>query len=679
MLGRVVTEKPEDVSVHHILRQIENNQTLAAADHILIREPKQDTPAVIQNLLAALPDFMDAHPGQEKNVFTTLIRIGLNLVGRDVHVAQFSEAVIEKSLSILMEGISPLEDAHQEAGKAADRPFCLLTCQASTAGIVYLPISLRRSKNPLPTITSLYASLMNLGTSRHTVYWKMIEGNYCKFGNDYARGLETLRHLGFSQVSTNPVLAAKAFDEDTNLVSGLKKEVSMNPAWKENPRAHGHELVMAGTLLALWPNLEVFRPLAVLVKNRDYMVSFQLNPNVADDSKASLEDAKRAYALAREHLTAYDRSLGIQTPGKIAPNIVFKVAASSQAAREVTLQLNVSGIGTNNTVTFAVSQEVPLMVDALVGKARAIKAGRPVTRTYMTNMGGRFVSHLREEEAKRILLELASHKGENDANQIIVRLAEKLKLSSSELARLDRAATVAEKADIVCTFKNMKSLTNEAFLEVALHAGLSKEQVDELEMDLRKAGTLVARKVYLLFYEKNNHDKWLDWLEHEHKLKRAEAISALDSMDILPASKRVPEDTLDTLGSVNMCNTEFPNHARAVQVYSEKNTFDLSSFREAVLRGSETELVKRLSRIRDFVKGYESTPQISAQVHGVKASFPTQLGGVEEAQWNEFGPVKKTMTEFKDAYDKFLERCIELAGLDWEIDHWTIDFANVRA
>ena len=209
----------------------------------------------------------------------------------------------------------------------------------------------------------------------------------------------------------------------------------------------------------------------------------------------------------------------------------------------------------------------------------------------------------------------------------------------------------------------MKSLTNEAFLEVASHAGLSKEQVDELEMDLRKAGTLVARKVYLLFYEKNNHDKWLSWLEHEHMLKRAEAISALDSMDILPASKRVPEDTLDTLGSINMCNTEFPNHARVVQVYSETDTFDLRSFREAVLRGSEVDLVRRLSRIRDFVKGYESTSQISAQVHDVKASFPTQLGGVEEAQWNEFGPVKKTMTEFKDAYDKFLERCIELTEM----------------
>jgi len=660
-LGRVVTERPEDVSVHHIISQIENNQTLAAADHILVRETKEDNPAVIQGLLAALPEFMETHSELEKNVFTTLIRIGLNLVGRDVHVAQFPEAVIEKSSSILIQGIKSLEDMHRESGN--DAVDALLADMSSVNSGDSLPAYIAEKIKRSPDYRKPSRFIQEYGrVVRDIVYWKMVERNYCKFGNDYARGLETLRHLGFSQVSTNPVLAAKAFDEDTNLVSGFKKEVSRNLSWKENARAHGHEMVMAGTLLALWPNLEVFRPLAVLVNNRDYMVSFQLNPNVADDSKASLEDAKRAYTLAREHLTAYDRLLGIKTPGRIAPNIVFKVAASSEAAREVTLQLNASGIGTNNTVTFAVSQEVPLMIDALVGKARAINAGRPVTRTYMTNMGGRFVSHLREEEAKRILLEVAARKGETEANRIIVRLAEKLNLPTAELARVDHAANVGERADIVCAFKNMKSLTQEAFLEVALHTGLKKEQVEELEMDLRKAGTLVARKVYLLFYEKENHERWLSWLENEHKLKRADAVSALDSMDILPASKRVPEDTLDTLASINMCNTEFPNHAKAVQVYSEKDRFDLGSFMGAALRGSEIELVKRLSSIKDFVKGYESTPRISEEVKKVKAAFPTQLGGMEEAEWNEFGPVKKTMTEFKGAYDKFLERCVELAA-----------------
>ena len=649
------------MSVHHIIRQIENDQTLAAADHILVRDTKQDTPAIIQGLLIALPEFVERRPALEKNMFTALIRIGLNLVGRDVYVAKFPQTIIEKSSSALIQGIKPLEDMRREAGNAA--VDTLLADMSSVNNGDSLPAYIAEKIKKSHDYRKPSRFIEEFGrAARSTVYWKMVDGNLCKFGNDYARGLETLRHLGFSQVSTNPVLAAKAFDEDKNLVSGLMKEIIKNPAWNENPRAHGHEMVMAGTLLALWANLEVFRPLAILANNRDYMVSFQLNPNVADDSKASLEDAKRAYSLAREHLTAYDRSLGIQTPGKIAPNIVFKVAASSQAAREVTLQLNASGIGTNNTVTFAVSQEIPLMIDALVGKARAISSGRPVTRTYMTNMGGRFVSHLREEEARRIILEVASHKSEADAERVITRLADGLKLPSSELARVEQAASIAQKADIVCAFKNLKSLTHEAFLEAASEANFTKREIEELEIDLKRAGTLVARKVYVLFYEQHNHEKWLHWLQNEHKLERAEAVSVLDSMDILPASKRVPEDTLDTLASINMCNTEFPNHAKAVQVYSETDAFDLSRFREAALRGSEPELVKRLSRITDFVKGYESTLRINEEVHKVNAVFPTQLGGMEAVEWTEFGPVKKTMTEFKGAYDAFLARCVELAG-----------------
>lgn len=661
LLGKAVTERPENVSVHHIIGQVENHETLAAADHILVRAAKQDTPSVIHGLLIALPNFMDQHPELGKSAFTTLIRIGLNLVGRDVYVAKFPERVIEDSSSVLIQGIKRLEDIHREYGNAAVDN--LLADMSSVNNGDSLPAYIAETIKESQDYRKPSRFIEEFGrVSRDMVYWKMVEGSLCKFGNDYARGLETLRHLGFSQVSTNPVLAAKAFDEDKNLVSGLMREISKNPAWKADPRAHAHEMVMAGTLLALWPNLEVFRPLAVLANNLDYMVSFQLNPNVADDAKASLEDARRAYALACEHLTAYDRSLGIESPGKVAPNIVFKVAASSEAAREVTLQLNASGIGTNNTVTFAVSQEVPLMIDALVGKARAISAGRPVTRTYMTNMGGRFVSHLREEEAKRILLEVASRKGETDANRIIIRLAEKLKVPSSELVRVEQAADISQKADIVCAFKNMKSLTHEGFLEAALHAGLSKKQVEDLEIDLRKAGTLVARKVYLLYYDNGNHEKWLNWLEKEHKLKRAEAVSVLDSMDILPASKRVPEDTLDTLASINMCNTEFPNHAKAVQVYSETDTFDLKTFREAALRGSEPGFVRRLSSITDFVKGYESTLRINEEVDKTHAVFPTQLGGMEASEWINFGPVKKTMAEFKGAYDAFLERCVELVG-----------------
>ena len=667
VLGKVLeVSRPVgvEVSAHHILKQIELDQTLAGADHILVREPKDELPIVVHELMNKLPEFIAEHPGVEENVFTTLIRIGLNLVGRDSYVAQLPPAAVQGSLAILRKKTKGLEDLYPPFANAAVDRFLadMWSVNGRDSLLAFMADKIKEelAESHLPSrFIDAFAS-----AARQTVYWKMADERYGKFGNDYARGLETLRHLGFCQVSTNPVLAARAFDEDPHLVQSLKKQIEANPAWRENPRAHGHAMVMAGTLLALWPNLEVFRPLAILVDNRDYMISFQLNPNVADDAKLSLDDAKRAYALAREHLAEYDQLLGVENPGEIPPNIVFKVAGSSEAARQVTRELNATGIGTNNTVTFTVSQEVRLIIDALDGKAEAIKAARPVTRTYETNMGGRFVSHLREQEAKRIILEIASQKGEDHANQAITRLAKRLNLPDQEVERANKASTLTERADIVCAYKNMKALTHEGFLETASAAGLTHEQVEQLEMDLRKAGTLVARRVYSLFYENENHEKWVKWLQRQHRLSREKALVVLDSMDILPASKRIPEDTYETLASTNMCNTEFPNHARAVQVYSEKNGFDLASYREAALRPADSDVVQRLSALRDFVQGYESTKETSAELLLVGVLAGTEdlgMGGIRVVEWSEFGSVRKTMKEFKDAYDKFLDRCIRLA------------------
>jgi transaldolase len=500
--------------------------------------------------------------------------------------------------------------------------------------------------------------------ARDTVYWRMVEEKFCKFGNDYARGLETLRHLGFSQVSTNPVLAAKAFDEDPALVLKLQEEISRNSGWRQNPHNHAHDMVMAGTLLALWPNLEVFRPLAYLVSNWDYMISFQLNPNVADDAKASLEDAKRAYKMVQRHLAAYDRCLGIPNPGRLRPNLVLKVAGSSKAARDITRKLNAAGIGTNNTVTYTVAQEVQLIIDALEGKSKAVKSGKPLTRTYATNMGGRFVSHLREVEADRIFVDIARRVGEAKASELLLRLAKALSLSDQEFDRLRSASSIAQKAEIVCAFKNLKTLTHQAFLTTISEGGLNRVEIEQLEADLKKAGTLVSRRVYWAFYENRNHSRWIAWLQRRYKISRRNAIAVLDSMDVLPASKRVPEDTYDTLGYPNMCNTEFPNHARAVQLYSERDKFHLDSFRDAVKLPPDAGLVDRLIKIDDFVRGYESTKAISAELVRVGVLPDEQelgIRGIQEDEWQDFGAVKKTMAEFKDAYEKFRTRCVDLA------------------
>jgi len=638
---------------------------LAAADHLLVRGRRSDSAAVVERLMSQLPGFLTRHSGSETDVFTTLIRIGLNLVGQDAKVAKVPPQAAQKALSSLRTNTLALEDSWTEFARDATTNY-LADMASVNAGDSLPGYTVESIRSHLGTdlkpshFIDAFAQV-----ARDTVYWKMVDGKFCKFGNDYARGLETLRHLGFSQVSTNPVLAAKAFDEDPALVKKLEKEISENSSWKQDPERYGHDIVMAGTLLALWPNLEVFRPLAFLVNNWDYMISFQLNPNVADDVKASLDDARRAYKLVQRHLVIYDRSLGIPNPGKMRPNLVFKVAGSSRAAREVTRVLNAAGIGTNNTVTYTVTQEVQLIIDAFEGKSRAVKSGKPLTRTYETNMGGRFVSHLREVEAERILLDITRRIGEEEANELLLQLAKGLGLSDQDSGRLRSAPNVAQKVKIACAFKNLKTLVHEAFMTVATEGGMSRAEIEQLEADLKKAGTLVAKRVYWVFYDRKNHDRWVVWLQRQHKISRRAAITVLDSMDVLPASKRVPEDTYDTLGSPNMCNTEFPNHARAVQLYSERDNFDLNSFRNAVISAPDQEVVKRLMSIDDFVRGYDSTKAISTElVHVGILSDQRELGlgGLPEDEWQDFGAVQKTMAEFKDAYEKFLARCVDLAS-----------------
>jgi len=654
-----------DSSVRHILRQVQQGQTLAAADHLLVRGRRSDSAAVVERLMSQLPGFLSRHSGSERDVFTTLIRIGLNLVGQDAKVAQVSPQAAKKALSGLRTSTLTLEDSWTEFARDATNNYLadMASVNAGDSLPGYMAESIRSHLGTDLRPSHFIDAFAQV--ARDTVYWKMVDGKFCKFGNDYARGLETLRHLGFSQVSTNPVLAAKAFEEDPALVKKLRKEIIENSSWKQDPQKYAHDIVMAGTLLALWPNLEVFRPLAFLVNNWDYMISFQLNPNVADDVKGSLDDARRAYKLVQRHLVIYDRCLGIPNPGKIRPNLVFKVAGSSRAAREVTRVLNAAGIGTNNTVTYTVTQEVQLIIDALEGKSRAVKSGKPLTRTYETNMGGRFVSHLREVEAERILLDIVRRIGEEKANELLLQLAKGLGLSDQDSGRLRSAPNVAQKVKIVCAFKNLKTLANEAFMTVATEGDMSRAEIEQLEADLKKAGTLVAKRVYRVFYDRKNHDRWVIWLQRQHKISRRDAITVLDSMDVLPASKRVPEDTYDTLGSPDMCNTEFPNHARAVQLYSERDNFDLDSFRNAVTSAPDQEVVKRLMSIDDFVRGYDSTKAISTELVRVGVLSDEQelgLGGVPEDEWQGFGAVRKTMAEFKDAYERFLARCVNLAS-----------------
>ncbi|MDO9124745.1 MAG: transaldolase family protein, partial [Deltaproteobacteria bacterium] len=232
----------------------------------------------------------------------------------------------------------------------------------------------------------------------------MVKDGICKFGNDYAIGLRWLRHLGFEQVSTNPVLAARAYQDEPSLTALFRNGVKQHPdfkRWSANPSRYGDEITLYATLLALWDNLYVFRPIFFNLRETSGggVVSFQLNPNIAHLVEESIRDVFTAFSLASENLSLYDQYLlaGYRMDGwKGRPNLVIKVAATTPAARTITRTINSFGFGSNITVDFSVSQEATLLIEEMEGMAEAIRKGIRPTQLYMTNMGGRLESHLRE-------------------------------------------------------------------------------------------------------------------------------------------------------------------------------------------------------------------------------------------------------------------------------------------
>ena len=634
-----------------IINALKQGRTLAIADQILIDPEPGNLVSMVDKHLEAIKKYGNS----PEQICETLIRLGMNFVGRDAEIVGYKADEIDAALQRVL---SSIDDFDKAAMKKTVETF--LKDMKSVNKSDSLPgLLAERIETGLDMNKPGSSFLMLLKKHvRSGIYWRMIGEEYCKFGNDFARGLEYLRHFGFCQVSTNPVLAARAFDEDLTLTDELKEELKKHDDWLKNPEAHSDEIAMAATLIALWPNLAIFRPLALYTQLKDYMVSFQLNPNIADQADSSIEDAKNAYKLAANFLKDYDSSLGLGNgSGKLEPCIVFKVSGGDVAARKITVVLNSNGIGTNNTVVYTVAQEVQLVLDAFEGKAKAVKDGKRVVRTYETNMGGRFVSHLREVEAENIFKEVAKKHGNDKASKLLDDLAVSVKADKVD------TADIAKKAEIICSFKFLKTLDNPLVIQAAGLIGKSADEVKLLEEDLKKAGTLVARRVHWVFYSPENRPKWIEYLTKTYGVNKDQAKWILESMDVLPASKRVPEDTLHALSKANMCHTEFPNHSRAVQIFSEQAGFKLEDLKESIAQSYEPGVVQRLSKLPDFLKGYDITPDLKSFLQDKAGVNVADWGvaGLKPEDWQGFGSVQKTSAEFKNAYDTFAAKCVGIA------------------
>jgi len=421
---------------------------------------------------------------------------------------------------------------------------------------------------------------------------------------------------------------------------------------------------MEATMIALWPNLAIYRPIALLRRLHGGVVSYQLNPNVASSVEGSIKDGLKIYSAAQGFLQKYDAYLAWGYSNKEErgrPNIVFKVAGESPAAIEITTAFNRIGVGTNNTVTYAVSQEVALIIAALKGMAEALKMGIHPTQDYETNMGGRLESHLRDLEAEKLLKEALAKV--HDKEGLLRRLAEKL----GALKELDKPSSLEEKVRAICSYTYLKSLVNNAFVEAIASAKICGKTKDEtaaflagLEGDIGLSGTFVARRVYRIFFSPENRPKWLAYLQKEFGVSQAEAEEAMDKMDVLPASKRKPSDTYLTLGRRNMTTTEFPNHQQNVLEASRQKGFNLNDFDNAVMEENDPRVLQRLLKLENFRRAYELTPELAETLRKVGIQGDYGQGGIKPSEWPTFGSVVKTMNEFTDAYNQFKGKAVKI-------------------
>jgi len=622
--------------------------------------------------------------------YDVLLEIAINLFGLEREWVGFAERDVEDSLKIIRNTLSTWESTERKECGSAEVAKAVVrlkiedmkkVMRGDPKGVKSMVAVMGENVDKKLDERNIMLSFLDALKEeiQGNIYYVMSKRGMCRFGNDYALGLRWLRRLGYVQVSTNPVLAAIAYRDDPSLWDKFEDYLRKNPSYLKDIDNRQDELAMLATMLALWPNMEVFRPVFYLKSFSDGMISYQLNPNVADDVNRSIEDALKIYKATQEYFMKYDEYLlwgWSKDVERGRPNIVFKVAGSSPAAIEITSVLESLGIGTNNTITFTVSQEVSLILAKIRGRAKAVKMGIKTTRVYETNMGGRLEGHLREVKAAQLIMD-ALKRFENPEAKLI-EFCKKLGVPVASEAEAwvgatgwgynYKAKTFEEKVTLASFNQYLKTLINEHLAMLLVEAKMFNSREEALnyltnwEKAIGLAGTLVAQRVWWIFFSPENRAKWISYLTSEYGLTREEAENVLNGIDVLPASKRKPMDTFLTLARWNMTNTEFPDHQLNVLNESKSLNFNLSNYDNAIMMKHDPKIVEMLNQLDDFVKAYELTPDLSELLGKVGVDVK-ELGnrGLTYDGWATFGSTVKTMTGFTEAYNSFRSRVIETA------------------
>ena len=112
------------------------------------------------------------------------------------------------------------------------------------------------------------------------------------------------------------------------------------------------------------------------------------------------------------------------------------------------------------TLDYSVSQEATLLLEEMEGMAGAVKKGIRPTQLYVTNMGGRLESHLREVKLEELFLELRKKMGEEKAMGNIIYLSE----SNGTKGMVSKAKTYEEKVVAATRYAHGQKTINEPSL-----------------------------------------------------------------------------------------------------------------------------------------------------------------------------------------------------------------------
>lgn len=677
--------------VDHIVKLALNGHDKLAADHLLNKEMVGLLSSTVGSILRtlSLKFYASRNLSQQESqlmrfrIYNALAQIALNLFGYERIIVGFNEDEVKASLERILHTLAEFESSEKKMFQSSvnelvvdrilsDMKIVMSKYYRSPGSMVS---KMAESIEKKVTKENPVTSFLNAAKDeiQENIYYRL-SLNKNRFGNDYALGLRWLRHLGFVQVSTNPVLAAAAYVDDGTLWEGYSGEsfcadfktiVNENLKWLDSPETYADEMTMKATEVSVFPNLAVFRPIAITSNFEHGMVSYQLNPHVSTSVEGSLKDALQIYSDAYDFLKKYDAYLlwGYNNNGVEVgrPNLVFKVPGNNSSAIEITSMLESLGIGTNNTETYTVSQEAYLIISKIDGRAKAVKKGFHVTTSYETTMCGRLNDHLREVQAEQLLNRVYDSEY---GKSLIMELAKAFGIQGFETVPNDMLIKMLSDR------KYLSSLTNEKFVKTVLASkilGSSEREIiqylERLEDDIGKAGIAVSQILFKLFFTPESRIRWFNFIKQKYGLNDWQANEVLKGIHVLPASKRKPRETLLTLSPNNMTNTEFPNHQTNIMFESLKDGFDIKMYDNAVTKLIiDKESINRLTEVYDIKEdsrlALELTPELINVFREVGIEIDTCARGIKPEDWPKFGAVIKTKTEFTNAYNDFKARVL---------------------